>query len=360
MQNQKIKICFIIPSLIAGGAERVLSFIAVNLDKNKFDARLVVLGFEKDKVYNTQGLQVDYFNKSRVLASIPKLTYYLLKNKPQIVVSCMDHVTIPVAFILFLLPNTTLVTRQANIKSVSDTIEDNSDSWLYRQMIDRAFKRTTMFVCQSEDMATEMEAYYNIDKTKLVVINNPISNGFFLKEIKEKRETINFITVGRLHVEKGHARILKILSQLEFPFHYTIIGTGNELSSLLKLVKQLSIEARVTFIPYSNKISEYLSTHDVFLQGSYAEGFPNALLESCAVGTPVIAFSCPGGTSEIIEHGINGYLASDEKEYLQYINLLYKKNNLNPAQIRNSVDKKFNKSRIIAEYEKLFSNLGHT
>ena len=48
------------------------------------------------------------------------------------------------------------------------------------------------------------------------------------------------------------------------------------------------------------KIIDYLSDSDFFIQGSYVEGFPNSVLESCSVGTPVIAFNCPGGTKEII------------------------------------------------------------
>ncbi|TDU40008.1 glycosyltransferase involved in cell wall biosynthesis [Gelidibacter sediminis] len=358
MQPQKTSVIFILPSLNAGGAERVLSFVAANLNKKVFEVSLVVFGFEKDNAYDTEGLKVDYFNKSRVLSSIPKLATYLLENKPQIVVSCMDHVTIPVAFILSLLPNTKLVTRQANIKSISDIVENQTDSWFYRQMVNRAHKRTTVFICQSEDMASEMEQYYQIDKKKLVVINNPISDGFTLKDATQKSNILSFITVGRLHAEKGHERILRILSKLEFPFHYTIIGTGNELETISKLIKSLKLESQVTYIPYSTVISEYLSTHDVFLQGSYAEGFPNAVLESCAVGTPVIAFHAPGGTSEIIEHGINGYLASDEEEFIYYINLFYKKNEFLPKQVRETVFKKFNKWDIIEKYENLFSRLG--
>lgn len=354
MSQQKIAITFILPSLVAGGAERVLSYVAQHLNKKKFDVSLVVFGFEKDKAYSTEGINVTYFNKPRVLSGIPNLLKYLLKNKPNIVVSCMDHVNIPVALILLLLPKTKLVTREANIKSVTAIYYRTKNSWFSRLLLNKSYKRTNKIVCQSKDMADEMAQLSKVDSKKLVVINNPISDGFKMKDANHKNKITSFITVGRLHSEKGHKRILNVLSQLKFPFIYTIIGTGEERDSLNQLVGKLKLESKVNFIPFSNKIQDYLSKSDLFLQGSYAEGFPNALLESCAVGTPVLAFKAPGGTSEIIEHGLNGYIASNEKEYLYYINLLNQKNNLKPERIRESVYKKFNKDTIIQKYENLF------
>ena len=34
----------------------------------------------------------------------------------------------------------------------------------------------------------------------------------------------------------------------------------------------------------------------------------NVLIESIALGTPVVAFDCPSGPSEIIKNNVNGYL----------------------------------------------------
>ena len=42
----KKKILFILPSLKAGGAERVVSFLAKNLDQNVFETKLLVVGFK--------------------------------------------------------------------------------------------------------------------------------------------------------------------------------------------------------------------------------------------------------------------------------------------------------------------------
>ena len=54
-------------------------------------------------------------------------------------------------------------------------------------------------------------------------------------------------------------------------------------------------------IPY------YLHAKAAVLTSLY-EGFPNVLVESITLGTPVVAFDSPGGTSEIVKDGVNGYL----------------------------------------------------
>ena len=61
----KSKIFFIIPSLQAGGAEHVISFIAQNIDKTKFCVQLIVLGYEKDNLYDVKDVDVIYCNKKK-------------------------------------------------------------------------------------------------------------------------------------------------------------------------------------------------------------------------------------------------------------------------------------------------------
>jgi glycosyltransferase involved in cell wall biosynthesis len=67
---------------------------------------------------------------------------------------------------------------------------------------------------------------------------------------------------------------------------------------------------------------------------SLFEGFPNVLLESITLGTPVVSFNCPSGPNEIIIEGVNGYLVS----HLSIDDLVLK--------IKLALNTKFNKSDI--------------
>lgn len=357
MSLAKINITFILPSLVAGGAERVMSLIAQNIDRTQFNTTLLIIGYEKDNAYTIEGIKVVYLNKSRVLKGIPKLFAYIFKHRPEIVVSCMTHVNIPMALILLVFPKIKLVTREANIKKITALYHVSNNSWLHKQLLKVLYYRTNIIICQSKDMADEMISEDHINPSKVKVINNPISDEFIIEQNTKTNKITSYITVGRLHEEKGHARILNVLSKLSFPFQYTIIGNGEAYDSILEEVKRLKLEDNVCFLNYTKEIPTFLQQSDVFLQGSFAEGFPNALLESCAVGTPVLAFEAPGGTSEIVEHGINGFLAKDETDYLNYLNLIYNQSPFETQKVSDSVTRKFEKNTIIKKYEDVFLHL---
>ena len=50
--NNKIKIAFIIPSLKPAGAEKIMSFLSQNIDKDKFNATLIVTGTKTENDYS--------------------------------------------------------------------------------------------------------------------------------------------------------------------------------------------------------------------------------------------------------------------------------------------------------------------
>jgi glycosyltransferase involved in cell wall biosynthesis len=80
------------------------------------------------------------------------------------------------------------------------------------------------------------------------------------------------------------------------------------------------------------------------------------LIESIALNTPVVAFDCPSGPSEIINDGLNGYLVKykdvdDLKKKLS--NLLY--NEFNYKDLENSI-KKNQIENVFKYYEKLINS----
>ena len=209
-------------------------------------------------------------------------------------------------------------------------------------------------------MCNDLIRNYNFPKSKLITINNPISKSLIRKhEIKPLDDSgFKLITVGRLVKQKGHVRILDALFGLKLPFTYTIIGDGSEKERILEHAKQLGIHNNIVHIGFTDKVFDYLAESHLFLQGSYVEGFPNALLESCAVGTPVIAFKAPGGIDEIIIEGVNGFIAKNVNEYTnKIIEILSTIDLWKPSIISQSVYKKYSSECIVAKYENLFRDI---
>ena len=68
------------------------------------------------------------------------------------------------------------------------------------------------------------------------------------------------------------------------------------------------ISSRVDFEGFQKNIIPYYLHANGTLLTSFYEGYPNVLIESIAMNTPVVSFDCPGGPSEIIKNGVNGFL----------------------------------------------------
>jgi len=354
--NNKLDIVFVMPDLVAGGAERIISFVSQNLNQEKFNATLLITGYEKNTVYSIKGIDVIYLNKSRVLFAIPSIFFYLLKNRMHIAVSSISHLNSAMAIISVFFRKTKFIGREATVLSYRKN-EKPKRKWYPASLTQHFYKKLDALICQSSDMAEDMVKNFGFSKDKIRVINNHISRVPSLKKEKNTDTTIKkFITVGRLSEVKGHLRILKILSNLHIPFIYTIIGDGSQKTDIFIKARELNLMDKIIYIPFTKDVDTYLAEHDIFLQGSYVEGFPNALLESCVIGTPGYAFNVPGGTKEIIENGVNGFLIEDEDSFLH---LLKENKTWIPEDVRASVYKKFNQQKILQEYEKLFMDIAN-
>ena len=113
----------------------------------------------------------------------------------------------------------------------------------------------------------------------------------------------------------------------------------------------------MSHIEYTKEVSSFLRQNDVFLQGSYSDGFPNALIESCVVGTPIIGFNAPGGINEIIEDGENGFIINSIDECVEKLTQLKTNFIFSPKKVNQIVTERFNSEKIIGQYEDLFLKL---
>ncbi|WP_452230247.1 glycosyltransferase [Lacinutrix sp. MEBiC02404] len=361
MNNKKIKITFVIPSLAAGGAERILSFVAQNIDKSRFQPTLLVVGFEKDTVYDVSNLDVIYLNKTRVLKAFFAIAKHFKTQKPQIVVSSIFHLNTMIAYLSICFPKIKFAAREANVLSVLAQHDRGNRLSFSKKIIVKAYTLVDCLICQSKDMQEDMMANYGVAKSKTALINNPITfNAVPKTETRDTTKPLQIITVGRLSKEKGHERIIEVLSKLEFPFHYFMIGNGNEKENIVHLIRSKGIENQVTQIDYTKNVEDYLRKSDIFLLGSYSEGFPNALIESCVVGTPIIAFNAPGGINEIIQPGKNGFIINTVEECVQELTNLNTHFLFSPKTVNQIVVNNFNSKKIINQYEALFIKLTTT
>jgi len=120
--------------------------------------------------------------------------------------------------------------------------------------------------------------------------------------------------VGRLNPQKNFSLFLEIAAHLlsRFPdIHFLLAGDGPEDRMLRDKARELGIGHCVTFLGYVADSRQVYQAADVLLMPSCYEGLPMTLLESMAMGLPVVA-SKLDGIAEVIEDGCEGFLVPPE------------------------------------------------
>jgi N-acetyl-alpha-D-glucosaminyl L-malate synthase BshA len=89
--------------------------------------------------------------------------------------------------------------------------------------------------------------------------------------------------------------------------HLLMVGDGPDLPEAVRLVRELEVSERVTFMGNREDVAYLLAASDVMLMPSGSESFGLSALEAMACGCAVVASNI-GGLPELIRHGIDGWL----------------------------------------------------
>ena len=134
-----------------------------------------------------------------------------------------------------------------------------------------------------------------------------------LEQAKIKSDTFRILMPGRIRPWKGHHVLLSALSNLNHNnWHVLIVGGHRENSkyveNLKRLIEELGLQENVTFFGSRSDIAAFYKLADITLSTSVEpEAFGRTIVESAAMGTPLIA-SNHGGATETIQNGITGWL----------------------------------------------------
>jgi glycosyltransferase involved in cell wall biosynthesis len=136
------------------------------------------------------------------------------------------------------------------------------------------------------------------------VILSSIISPDSIKMTRFYNKTIKIGLIGSIANHKGHAILLTAISKLNDQIKENIelyfIGNGNT-NWLTKLVSKFKLNKNVKFIgtmPH-NEIFDFLKSLSLYIQPSYQEGMPRAMLEAMSMGCPVLA-SAVGGIPDVV------------------------------------------------------------
>lgn len=350
-------------TLNAGGAEKNCVIICNELVTRNINVELWIT-----KLDNTP--LIDRLDKRVKVISIPgrKIRYTFLHLKNQMrrsnsrtLLIFNIELLIPVFFInkIFNL-NYKIVARSISTLSLSYNKHSYWGKIIWLKFIKYTLNRIDSIIAQSSGMKDDLVYNLKIHESKITIIPNPACtlsyninnakvNNIYAKEI---------LFVGRLTEAKGLFNLLdafQLALEQEPDLHLTIVGAGELLQEIHNKTLKMNIAKAISFEGYQNDLVPYYRKAKATVLTSIREGFPNALVESIAIGTPVISFDCPSGPRDIIIPWVNGILVEhlNVKEFAKSIidivseNITFNKEKIIESSTRFSLEK------IIKQYEKV-------
>src|SRR5579859_875556 len=317
--KQRIRLLLLIPHLGGGGAERVAAILSQRLNPQQFDIHLALIskdgpGAEALPPWVT----VHRFGLHRVRQSWLRLIRLIRTERPDVILSSMAHLNFLLLLLKPLLPRQTPIIVRQN-STASTAARNTLDRFLYRQL----YPRADAIICQSQAMADDLAAYFQIAQQKLIVLLNPIDidsirNQAQAANADNKMQSIephqhHLLAIARLFREKGIDLLLDALATLKknHPrITLSILGAGIEEAQLRLQCKQLRIESQVEFCGFTSRLGLHHAQAHIFVLPSRHEGIPNALLEAAAAGLPIVATPCSTGVAELLLNQPGTWLAA--------------------------------------------------
>ena len=303
------KLVFVIPSLRAGGMERVMVELADFITKQpKVDLSLISIT-KKDIFYNLPtGLAFHEptfrINDHSKIISLIKTYLFVRKT-----VKTLN----PDSLLSFGGKYNSFVLLASLFLGIDVYVSDRSRPGIsYGKILDRlnpiVYKMATGIIAQTSQAKVYLEK--TIGHRNITIIPNPVKRPR-LKSLQENNVILN---VGRFIESKQQDILVDIVVSI-FPFYpdwkLIFVGDGPYLEKVKSKVALKGFQNKILFTGNVKNVSEYYNQASIFAFTSISEGFPNALLEASAHGLACISFDCQSGPAEIIEDEVSGYLIEE-------------------------------------------------
>jgi glycosyltransferase involved in cell wall biosynthesis len=320
------RVCYIIDSDYAGGAERYISLIARGLDRRRFEPLVLIkagadLGAWRREA-ELAGIEVHEvemglpFHPQRAVG----IWQALWRLEPDLV-----HINIPGPYdgqMGLLAP----LARLAGARAVVTTE--------HLPMVERLWKRAALknltsgwvdrvlTVCRAN--VPYLVARQEVQRHKIVVIPNALPEAFghnrdslrieARNSFGLEPETAALVMVGSLIERKGLPVLLAALAPLlDLRWRLLVAGEGEDREVFEQKTAELGLAERVTFLGHQARaeIEKIMAAGDLLVLPSFMEAMPYVILEAMACRLPVIAsriYGIPemvvdGETARLVEPG---------------------------------------------------------
>jgi len=215
-----------------------------------------------------------------------------------------------------------LAAGRAKVKSIS-TVTGLGYSFMKEGMVNKivkklyktAFKSGTRIAFQNRDDKKLFEDLSLCPKSKTTLIKGSGINTTHFKPMPKKQtyEKLIYLFVGRLLYDKGVTELFEAAQQFKKKCPETeiwVVGAiddGNPSAVAKAEVEAQEVKGTIRYWGVSKDVRSIMQEADVVVLPSYREGLPRVMLESLAMGKPIITTDT-AGCRETIQDTKNGFL----------------------------------------------------
>ena len=317
--KQRAKVLLLIPHLGGGGAEHVAATLARHLSLEKYELHL---GLVTKSPHAPKNLlppnALHTLGADRIRHSAWKLLRLVWLVRPVVILSGMAHLNLLVLALRPLFPSRTHILVRQN-GALSATLAAFGNPKLAWRIYSAAYKRADIVICQTHQMAEELQGELGVDRSKLAVLRNPVDILGIRAFAPEAGGVFpprgpHLLAVARLAPEKGIDLLLEAFAEVRRRFpnaELEIAGSGSCGSVLQAQCKKLGIQEHVRFLGDVAEPASLFHRTSLFVLSSRQEGMPNALLEAAAAGLPIVALPASQGLAQLLAGQPGTWVASE-------------------------------------------------
>jgi len=318
--GHRAPLAFFLPSLAGGGAERVVMNLASGFSQRGFPTDLVLGTLEGQYLSQVPDtVRVIDLKATRVLRSLHPLAAYLRRERPLALLAALDHANLVAMAAARIAPGPT-----RTVISIHSTLPKNghADSSIRGRaipwLLGRFHRCADAIVAVSEGVADDFAATTGTPRDRIEVIYNPVILPTLMAAASERPAHPWFedtsrpvvLGVGRLTPQKNFRLLIDAFALVnhQHQARLVILGEGPDRGELEAHIRHHGLESCVALPGFLENPYACMARARVFVLSSDYEGLPTVLIESLAVGTPVVATDCESGPREILRGGTLGEL----------------------------------------------------
>jgi glycosyltransferase involved in cell wall biosynthesis len=335
MNADRQRVCFVIPSLAGGGAERVAVQVLNALDSSRWDRSLFL--FERLGPFLADvspDIRLESADVTSRIGQWRALRRFVRKTKPDVVVAFLSYWSALTA------------TRGAGVGAkvvfaistpVGAFLADRDYRWsqplnrrVFTTVMRTACARADRIIASSTGVADDLIESVGSTAARIRVVHNPVDVREVTSAAREPIDSADesrwqrpvVVAAGRLAEAKNYPLLIEAFALLRrrMPATLFILGTGDQEANLRALIAAHGLADSVHLCGFRRNPWSYIARADVFALTSHYEGFGNVLVEAMACGVPVVA-TRSAGTLEVITSGADG-LVVDQHEPVAFANAL--------------------------------------